>query len=145
MNKLNVFDGLVPQASTGRLRFESDADEKVFRALIDKFQTDSELGDFFGLVERFRLEPQALDKFRSWVSSSSNLNIGPVEIQKTLGEAYIKEIAKAAELSDTTAVNSVAKVLPVVVHELAPVGVMPSPKVLRFNLDSLRKRYFSHR
>lgn len=145
--KVNVFDGLVPQeASTTRLRFETEADEKVFRALIDKFQTDSESGDFFGLVDRFRLEPHAHEKFRSWVSSSSgNLSIGPAEVSRALGNDYIQEIATLAELPEPTAVNSVAKVLPIVVHELSPVGVVPSPKVLRFNLDSLRKRYFSHR
>lgn len=138
--KASLFDELVPQNSSGTgFSFRSEEDKKVCRAVIKQLATDLSKGDFSGLLTMFNAKnKEAEAMFQSWVNSGKIAGIGPDEVQKILDEKHLNQLAEYAKVDRENAEKSLVRVLPQVVHHLAPIGEIPSERALRNNVRLLQ-------
>lgn len=67
----------------------------------------------------------------SWVSTGRNLPLAPIQVRQGLGKGLVRQLAQAAGLTEPATERALAVLVPYVVDELTPAGVVPLASDLR--------------
>jgi uncharacterized protein YidB (DUF937 family) len=74
----------------------------------------------------------------SWVGTGPSLPISPEQVQQGLGAGRIQQLAQAAGLTESATTSALAALLPTVVNQLTPGGVVPQASQLEPLVASLK-------
>jgi uncharacterized protein YidB (DUF937 family) len=96
-------------------------------------------GGLNSLLDGFRQQGRG-DAVQSWVGTGANLPVSAEEVQASLGEGQIAEIAQHAGLSKDQTAGGLAALLPQVVDRLTPDGKLPDGASLAGLLQSFIAR-----
>ncbi len=81
-------------------------------------------GGLNGLLDSFRQKGLG-EAVQSWIGTGSNTPISGQDVQASLGEQKIAEIAQSAGLSKEETAGGLAQLLPQLVDKLSPDGKLP--------------------
>lgn len=84
------------------------------------------LGGLGGLLDRFTQSGHG-DIANSWVSAGPNQPIQPTQLNNTLGQTTVSDLARQAGMSEQQLLAELSRVLPGVVDRLTPNGKVPPP------------------
>lgn len=88
------------------------------------------IGGLGGLIDKFRNAGQG-DTIDSWVGSGQNKPIQPGQLQQTLGNQTISDLARQAGLNEQDLLAQLSTVLPNLVDKLTPQGRVPTEQEVR--------------
>lgn len=88
------------------------------------------LGGLGGLIDKFRNAGQG-EVIDSWVGKGPNKQIEPGQLQASLGQSTISDLARKAGMSEQDLLAQLSQVLPGLVDGLTPHGRMPTPAEIR--------------
>jgi uncharacterized protein YidB (DUF937 family) len=77
----------------------------------------------------------------SWIGTGANLPVSPEQLAGALGTAQLGALAKQAGLAPQVAAGQLATLLPALVDELTPDGVVPQGGALEQGLGLLKKLF----
>lgn len=98
---------------------------------------DPETGGLAGLVKRFQ-DKGLGDLIAGWISTGHNPSISPSQVETVLGSQLLGRLAGKTGLSLPELTAKLAIILPTVVDDLTPDGVVPqTPSPLNRALDWL--------
>lgn len=112
-----MFGGSKPAAPAAPAPAEQDSDGGL-------------LGGLGGLIDKFRNSGQG-DTIDSWVGTGQNKPIQPGQLQNTLGNQTISDLARQSGLSEQDLLAQLSTVLPDLVDKLTPQGRMPTEQEVR--------------
>lgn len=92
-------------------------------------------GGLNNLLEGFRQKGLG-EAVQSWIGTGSNVPVSGEEVQASLGDEKIQEIAQKAGLSKSETAGWLAQLLPQVVDKLTPEGKLPDTTGLANMLQS---------
>jgi uncharacterized protein YidB (DUF937 family) len=75
----------------------------------------------------------------SWVGTGSNQPVSGRDVEQTMGQEQIQQIAQQLGVSESTAADAVAQALPEVVDKVSPEGKLPPDQDLDAAFDKLSK------
>lgn len=102
-----------------------------------EFIDDPETGGLAGLVKRFQ-DKGLGDLIAGWISTGHNPPISPSQVETVLGSQLLGQLAGKTGLSLPELTAKVAMILPTVVDDLTPDGLVPqTPSPLNRALDWL--------
>jgi uncharacterized protein YidB (DUF937 family) len=81
------------------------------------------------VIQRFR-DAGAGDAVSSWIGTDRNETISPEQVHQGLGTHRLRNLAQCAGLTEGAAATALAALLPSVVDQLTPDGVIPEPDQL---------------
>ena len=96
-------------------------------------------GGLGGLVKMFT-DKGLGDIASSWVSKGPNLPINGDQVRSTLGDDLIRQIAAKAGIAPDSMASQIAALLPGLVDELTPDGVIPEEGVMHKAVDFLKSK-----
>lgn len=80
------------------------------------------------------------DVVQSWVSKGKNQPVSADQVKSALGSSALSGIASQLGTSEDTAASKVAGILPKLIDQLTPDGVVPDQKALAEGLAKILKR-----
>jgi uncharacterized protein YidB (DUF937 family) len=88
------------------------------------------LGGLGGLIDKFKNagHGQVVD---SWVGKGPNQPVTPAQVQQSLGNQTISDLARQAGMSEDDLMAQLAQVMPDLVDRLTPQGRMPTAQEIR--------------
>jgi len=88
------------------------------------------LGGLGGLIDKFKNagHGQVVD---SWVGSGPNQPVTPTQVQQSLGNQTISDLARQAGMSEDDLMAQLAQVMPDLVDRLTPQGRLPTAQEIR--------------
>ena len=84
------------------------------------------IGGLGDLVSKFQKAGQG-QTIDSWIGKGPNQPIQPAQINSTLGQQTISDLARQAGISEQDLVNALQQALPNVIDKLTPHGRLPQP------------------
>ena len=84
------------------------------------------LGGLGSLIDKFRNGGHA-DTVNSWIGTGPNKPIAPGQLQQTLGNATLSNLAQQAGISEQDLLAQLSQALPAIIDKLTPNGRMPTP------------------
>jgi uncharacterized protein YidB (DUF937 family) len=121
---MSMIDELVKRAGSGDA---AKVAEKVGPIL-------QQVGGVDGLVKKF--EQAGLgDVAKSWVGTSSNQSVTPMQVKEALGNQQLEQVAAQANVSTDQAAEALSNVLPDAVDNLTPGGEIPAPEAIQARLS----------
>jgi len=118
---MSLFDSIVDEA---RGKFNLGDKANVLLSVLLAKMTDKSRGGFAGFLERFN-QAGLNGVTSSWVNSGANTTISNEQIESALGNEEIQEIANRSGTDYQTAISATAFMLPRVVDNLTPDGILP--------------------
>ena len=96
----------------------------------DQDEAGGLLGGLGGLLDRFKNagHGQVVD---SWVGKGPNQPVTPTQVQQSLGNQTISDLARQAGMSEDDLMAQLAQVMPDLVDRLTPQGRMPTAQEIR--------------
>lgn len=117
-----MFESITDEART---RFNlGDKADRLLSALLALI-TDENLGGFAGFLDRFNAAGFG-DIASSWINSGANASISSGQTEAALGPVTLDEISNQSGLNYETTVSATAFMLPHIINELTPDGVVPN-------------------
>ncbi len=106
--------------------------------IITQFLTSGE-GGLAGLVKKFT--DKGLGEIAaSWVGKGPNLPITGDQVRSTLGDDLIKQVATKAGIAPDGMVSQIAALLPGLVDQFTPDGVIPEEGAMHKAVDFLKSK-----
>ena len=118
---MSLFDSVVNEA---REKFNLGDKANILLSVLLAKITDKARGGFSGFCERFNTAGLG-GVASSWVNSGANTSISGEQLESALGSETIQDIADKTSIDYKTATAATAFMLPRVVDNLTPDGVLP--------------------
>ena len=83
------------------------------------------IGGLGSLIDKFRNAGQA-DAVNSWVGTGPNKPISPCQLQQTLGNDTLSNLARQAGISEQDLLAQLSQALPSIIDKLTPNGRLPT-------------------
>jgi uncharacterized protein YidB (DUF937 family) len=100
--------------------------------------SNPQMGGLSGLVEQFKNKGLG-DAVSSWISTGENQPVSGEQMEQTLGNAKIQEIAQKLGISKADASGGLAAFLPQIIDQLTPDGTVPEGDKLDQEFSLLKK------
>jgi outer membrane protein OmpA-like peptidoglycan-associated protein/uncharacterized protein YidB (DUF937 family) len=123
---MSLFDSIISSAGD---KFGLGNKSGTLLSALLSLMTDQNRGGFAGFLDSFSKAGLG-DLATSWISSGSNDDLTEDQVEAALGSETITEIANQADLNASTAKSALAYMIPNVVDQLTPDGVVPEEKDL---------------
>jgi uncharacterized protein YidB (DUF937 family) len=101
--------------------------------------TSGQGGGITGLVQQFTAKGLG-NIISSWIGTGENLPISPDQILSVFGSEQIGAIATKAGLTPDATKTGLAQILPQVINQLTPKGVVPEGDLLSKGMDLLKQK-----
>lgn len=119
---MSLFDSVVNEA---RSKFNLGDKANVLLSVLLAKMTDKSGGGLGGFLERFNAEGLS-GVTSSWVNSGANTSISGEQLESALGRKTIQDVADKTGIDYETATSATAFMLPRVVDNLTPEGILPA-------------------
>lgn len=119
---MSLFDSVVNEANE---KFNLGDKASVLLSVLLAKLTDKSGGGFGGFLERFNAAGLS-GVASSWINSGANTSISGAQLESALGSEMIQDIAEKTGIDYSTATAATAFMLPRVVDNLTPEGVLPA-------------------
>jgi uncharacterized protein YidB (DUF937 family) len=128
------FDSLVPlAASSSPFRHMDRKDMRIVKALLQKLAQETPEIGLGGVAQR--LGPEVLNE---WIASSTHAPVDPTALTRLCTDQELEDLKDAAGVTSVDELRErLARILPHIVQYLAPIGEIPSNKLLTHNIRSL--------
>lgn len=123
---MSLFDSIINET---REKFGLGDKASVLLSILLAKMTDTKSGGIAGFLQRFEAANLS-DAVSSWVNSGENADISGEQIEAALGGETMQEIARRTGTDHKTASAATAFMLPRLVHNLTPHGILPEEKDL---------------
>ena len=133
---MGLFDD-VTKGLTGKIFGEGGQNPLLDTVL--NLMNDPQTGGLAGVVQAFK-DKGLGNVVSSWVGTGENLPVSGEQIQSTLGDDQIQQIAEKVGTSKEEVAGGLAKLLPEIVDKLTPNGTLPEGGLLQ-GLDALKKTF----
>jgi uncharacterized protein YidB (DUF937 family) len=97
--------------------------------------TAERTGGIQGFVDQFRRAGLG-DVLSSWFGGKEGRSISPPQLEQALGSSTVDKLAATTGLTRTSAASALALLLPKVMGQLTPTGVLPSSSALLSRVSS---------
>lgn len=118
---MSLFDSVVNEA---REKFNLGDKANILLSVLLAKITDKSRGGFGGFLERFNAAGLS-GVASSWVNSGANTSISGEQLESALGSETIQDVADKTGIDYPTATAATAFMLPRVVDNLTPDGILP--------------------
>jgi uncharacterized protein YidB (DUF937 family) len=119
---MSLFDSITNET---REKFNLGDKVNVLLSVLRTMINDKTRGGFAGFIERFNRAGLS-GVASSWVNSGANTHISNEQLESALGNETLQDIADRVETDYQTTTSATAFMLPHIVDNLTPDGVLPS-------------------
>jgi uncharacterized protein YidB (DUF937 family) len=121
-----MFDSIIAETDE---RFNLNGKAEALLSALSARMTDETRGGLTGFIEKFN-QIGLSETISSWVGSDSNSEISVEQIESALGTAALNDLANQSGVDYETAIAAAAFMIPRVIDELTPEGILPENKDL---------------
>jgi uncharacterized protein YidB (DUF937 family) len=120
---MSLFDSLVQTALQSALGGNAESQtQNLVKGVVGMLTSNA--GGISGLVDKFKQSGLG-DVAASWVGTGENKPVSPQQLEDALGADKVAELAKQAGIPADKGAEVLSQVLPSVVNEMTPDGVVP--------------------
>ena len=128
------FDSLVPLSISSSPFSQLDkTDMRIVKAVLEKLADETPSRGLEGVAERL-----GDDVLNEWITSQRQARLAPKAVTELCTQDELNALKDAAGLADVPELRErLARILPQIIKYLAPLGEIPSNKLLTHNIRSL--------